>query len=789
MLERLARWCYRHRWRVLIFWIVALVGVSVISQRFGEDLDTDFTLPDSEAQRVFELLEERFPSFAGDQARIVFKAPKDISDPAIRQPMTRLFADIEAQDHVADVQSPYEPGIPAVSSDRRVAIAQVSFDVRGPDVPRELVLDIKDRVEQTNVPGVAIELGGQAVRFAEQEGPGNQESIGILAAVVILLVTFGSVIAMGLPIMTAIFGLGIGIALISLFAHFVDIPEFAPQLAAMIGLGVGIDYALFIVTRYRQALHAGRDPEESIVLALNTAGRAVIFAGITVVISLLGLFLIGLEFVRGLAIGASSGVFVTMIASITLLPSVLGFVGRTIDRLHVPFLHRDESDHRASFWFRWSRLVQRRPLPAVIAGSALLVVLAIPLFSIRLGFSDEGNDPTTSTTRRAYELVSEGFGPGFNGPLIAVARVDGPADRTALNGLSLDLRKVAGVQFVSPPRVNPQGNAAVMIVIPKSAPQSKETQDLVGRLRSQIPRLTGRDGPDVLIGGITAAFIDMSDYLERRLPYFIAAVVVLSFILLMFVFRSLLIPLKAAIVNMLGIGAAYGVVVAIFQWGWLKDVVGIERTGPIEPFLPMMLFAILFGLSMDYEVFLMSRIREEYLRVRKNDIAVADGLAATARVITAAAAIMVTVFLSFVLGDDRVVKLFGLGLAVAIFLDATLIRLVVVPSMMELLGDANWWLPRWLDRIIPRVSLDEAPPDLEPVLVAARSEIAEEIERTQPRPKPKPVAKRSRPKAAKPKAAKSTASNSKAKAKASKPKPKAKPKATAGVSRTRKPAR
>jgi RND superfamily putative drug exporter len=711
VLDTLARSCYKRRWLTLILWVVAGFGVFIVGQSAGADLNADFRLPESDSQRAFELLEERFPAQSGDTARIVFKAPQTVDDPAVRQPIEQLFGEIARIDHITEVQSPYLPGLPFVSPDRNVAFATVAFDVIGPDLPDEVIDEIRERVDDAQLPaGVQVELGGTVVRFSDQEQGGFQEGVGVLAAIVILLVAFGSVIAMGLPIMTAIFGLLIGIGGIGLFAHLVNIPEFAPQLAGMIGLGVGIDYALFIVTRYRQALHSGMDPEDAIALSITTAGRAVLFAGVTVVISLLGLFLIGLEFIQGLAIGASFTVLVIMIASVTLLPAVLGFAGHAIDRLRVPFLHRDESDHRDSFWFRWSRIVQRRPWPAAVAGSLILVVLAIPFFSIRLGFSDEGNDPETTSARRAYDLLAEGFGAGFNGPLILAAEIDSPDDTTTLATISSSIASIEGVAFVSPPRSSPGGDAAVMTVIPQSAPQDQQTQALVERLHSEIPRLVGADGPTVHVGGFTAAFVDMSDYLERRLPYFIGAVVVLSFLLLMVVFRSLLIPLKAAIVNMLGIGAAYGIVVAIFQWGWMKDVFGVERTGPIEPFLPMMLFAILFGLSMDYEVFLMSRIREEYLRSKRNDIAVADGLAATARVITAAAAIMVTLFLSFVVfGGDRTIKLFGLGLAVAIFLDATLIRMVVVPSLMELFGDANWWLPRWLDRIIPKVSIERVP--------------------------------------------------------------------------------
>ena len=614
----------------------------------------------------------------------------------------------------------------AAAGSRRTARSPsraIQLNVRGPDIDREQVLDLKARVDRASSGDLRAYLGGQVARFASQEDSfGPAEGIGFIAAAVILFLTFGSLIAMGLPLMTAIFGLGIGIALIGLLEHVADIPQFAPALAGMIGLGVGIDYALFIVTRYRQTLHGGASPEDAVAIALTTSGRAVLFAGITVIISLLGLFLIGLKFVQGLAIGASVTVAVVMLASVTLLPAMLGFCGKAIDRLHVPFLHRDESDHRASGWYRWSRVIQRRPLLPGIAGVAILVTLAIPLFSIELGFTDEGNDAPGTSTREAYDLLADGFGPGFNGPLILAAELDSPAQLTAFNRAIADLQSEPGVAAVRPGFPNRDRTAVLALVYPETSPQSIETRHLIDRLRLELPPGEPDGSPHILVGGITALFADFSEYLQGRLFVFIAAVLVLSFLLLMVVFRSLLIPLKAAIVNMLGIGAAYGVVVAVFQWGWLRDVVGVERTGPIEAFLPMMLFAILFGLSMDYEVFLMSRIREEYLRTKRNDVAVADGLAATAGVITAAAAIMVTVFLSFMLGDQREIKLFGMGLAVAIFLDATLIRMVVVPAFMELFGDANWWLPKWLDRILPRMSVEAAhvtaPVDVAPVAVA-----------------------------------------------------------------------
>jgi RND superfamily putative drug exporter len=489
------------------------------------------------------------------------------------------------------------------------------------------------------------------------------------------------------------------------------VPNFTPQLASMIGIGVGIDYALFIVTRYRSALEQGQEPKEAVVTAMTTAGRAVLFAGLVVVISFLGILLMGFNFVQGVAVGGAAAVFVTMLASITLLPAVLGFVGRNIDRLHIPHLRRRERTGHESGWYRWSRLIQRRPVIAFVAGLAVLVALSIPLFSIRLGVADAGNNPDTLSSRRAYDLLSEGFGPGFNGRLLLAAEVNSPADLEVLGALSQDLAATSGVATATPPIPSPEGNAAIITVFPTTAPQDEATDRLVDRLRNDvIPEATGGTDVRVLVGGLTAIFKDFSQQAGDRLPVLIIVVIGLSFLLLMAVFRSVLVPIKAAVMNVLSIGAAYGVIVAIFQWGWLRELFGVGKPGPIEAWVPMMLFTILFGLSMDYEIFLLSRIREDYLRTRDNATSVANGVAATGRVITAAAAIMVAVFLSFVIGFDiRQIKLFGLGLAVAVLIDASLVRMVLVPATMELLGDANWWFPRWLDRVVPRLAVEAEP--------------------------------------------------------------------------------
>jgi RND superfamily putative drug exporter len=485
------------------------------------------------------------------------------------------------------------------------------------------------------------------------------------------------------------------------------VPNFTAQVAAMIGIGVGIDYALFIVTRYRTALHSGKSPEAAVVESLSTAGRAVLFAGCTVVISLLGMFFMRLSFIAGLAIGASSAVVMTMLASLTLLPAVLGFAGKNIDRLGLPHRKRKDESAEHQFWYRWSRAIQHRPVPFAVGGFLVLMTLSIPVFSLQLGSSDPGNNPTSDTTRRAYDLLSAGFGPGFNGPLVLAAKTPSAAAGSAVQGLAGSLAKVEGIAFASPALPNASGDAAIIQVIPTTSPQDHKTVQLIDHLRRDVvPAAVGDTGAQVYVGGQTAVYADLSEVMSSRLPYFLGAVLILSFLLLMVVFRSLLVPLKAVVMNLLSIGAAYGTLVAIFQWGWAKDLVGVGRAGPIESWAPMMLFAIVFGLSMDYEVFLLSRMREEYDRTHDNAVAVADGLASTARVITAAAAIMVAVFGSFVLQDLRPIKLVGLGLSVAVLIDATVVRLVLVPATMELLGDRNWWFPGWLDRLVPRFRVE-----------------------------------------------------------------------------------
>jgi putative drug exporter of the RND superfamily len=709
MLKRLARTCYRRRWRVLAAWVVFLVAVSIFSSAAGGVFRNEFSLSGSESKQAQELLKERgFGDRAGFSGQIVFATDRGVEDPNVRQTMEQLFARIERTVPRTQVVSPYTPaGARQISDNRRIAYGEVNFADRSDAAFQDAADKVKAEAEAVKVSGLRLELGGQL--FGDQELPAS-EAIGIFAAIIVLLIAFGSVLAAGLPILTALFGIGTGIALVQLTANGLTMPDFTTQAVAMIGIGVGIDYALLIVTRYRQALSDGHQPESAVALAADTAGRSVVFAGTTVVIAVLGMLLINVPAVRGLAVGIALGVLMTMLAAVTLLPAVLGFVGRNVDKLGLPHKKRAEGEARESFWYRWSRVLQRRPWPPAITGVVILLVLAAPVLSMRLAFADAGNRPTSDTTRRAYDLLVDGFGPGFNGPMILAADTPGgQSDLPTLQRLSGELNKTPGVAFATQPQTNDAGNAAILQVFPKTSPQSEETAKLVDRLRDDvIPPVTSGTDIDVKVGGITAGATDYSNYTAERLPVFIGLVLLLSFLLLMVVFRSVLVPLKAVIMNLLSIGAAYGVIVAVFQWGWLKDLIGVAKAGPVEAWAPMMLFAIVFGLSMDYEVFLLSRMREEYDRTGNNATAVADGLAATARVITAAALIMILVFSAFVLGDDRAIKLFGFGLAIAVFLDATIVRLILVPATMELLGDWNWWIPKWLDRILPTVRVEPA---------------------------------------------------------------------------------
>ena len=634
------------------------------------------------------------------------------------------MASVEPLPWVQSVTSPFSAAGAhqiAQPSKGNIAFAQVQFTTDTADIPVPAIKTVITTAQAAAHEGFQVELGGTPISAAATAAPGPSEGIGITAAILIMLLAFGSVVAMGLPVMTALAGLGIGVGLLELLTHVLTVPNFSPEMAAMIGIGVGIDYALFIVTRYRQGIFEGRDPRHAVVTSLMTSGRSVLFAGSTVVISLFGLFLIGQAYMIGLATACIAAVLMVLIAALTLLPAMLGFAGNAIDKLHVPrLLQTGGPPPPNGFWYRWSRFVQRRAWVTGALAVLVLVVLALPLFSMRLAFTDAGNDPTNLTTRQAYDLLAQGFGPGFNGPLVIAAAMNGPAGGTAANVATVDhLQQAvtahhAGIAFVTPPEFNRGHTGAVIIVYPTTSPQSSQTEALVQTLRNEViaPVVRGTT-VDAQVGGQTAASIDAANFLGHRLFVVIGAVLILSFLLLMVVFRSLVLPLKAVIMNLFSVGAAYGVMVAVFQWGWAGRIIGIGETGPIDPWIPVALFVVLFGLSMDYEVFLLSRIREEWLRTHDNSLAVADGLAVTGRIITAAAAIMFCVFASFVIKDPlHVLKVFGLGLATAVLVDATIVRMMLVPSIMEILGPVNWWMPARMDRSLPTIGTEVVPTPL-----------------------------------------------------------------------------
>jgi putative drug exporter of the RND superfamily len=700
-LRRLVTWSYDHRRRVVVLWIAALVAASVLAGVAGGDTEADYTVPGSDSAEAVELLQERFPRFAGGTVDVVYTAEGGVTGPDTAARIDALARDIARVDHVLAA----EPG--PVSPDGSTGMVNVRFDEDAQRVPAESVERVMDLAGEAEGEGLRIELGGYPIEKVEQTEAGS-ESVGLLAALVILLVAFGSALAAGLPLVIAGFGLGVALGGVWLLANVVDVPDYGAQIATMIGLGVGIDYALFIVTRYRSALAEGREPHQAVELAGTTAGRAVVFAGSTVVISIFGLLLMGRSYLWGVALATSLAVTTVVFASITVLPALLGFAGRNIDRLRMPWFRHDVEGRPTLSW-RWSRMMQRRPLAAGLAALVVLLLLTAPATGLRFGMPDAGNGTDDLTSKRAYDLVSESYGPGANGPLLVAVDL-AYASPEAPDAIAANLADTPGVATVVPPVVNEAGDAAVISVIPTTGPQDQATEDLVHTLRDDVlpPTVEGA-GATASVGGTTASFIDDSEQTASRLPLFIGGVVVLSFLLLMSVFRSFPVALKAAIMNILSIGAAYGVMAVAADGGWLGGLVGIDSATPVPAWLPMIMFAVLFGLSMDYEVFLLSRVREEYVRTGDNRTAVADGLANTARVITAAAAIMVTVFGAFVLEDAVFLKLAGLGLATAVLVDATIVRMILVPSTMELLGDRNWWLPRWLDRLLPHVDVEGEP--------------------------------------------------------------------------------
>ncbi len=701
---KVADFCYRKRWLVVGAWVLLLVVVVGAGGMLPASNKANYQTPGAESSRAYELLGERFPARQGDSIKLVFAG--DIDAAGTRTTIDEVLAKAKAQRFVTGITSPFTPeGASQISADRKVAYAEVNWDRTFDKVLNEDLAYPKKFLDEVK-PGVKDGVEVQVTTLVAAQALGS-EAIGLVFAAFVLLLAFGSALAMGLPLVTALFGLFIGATLGGIASRAIETPDWAPIVAGMIGLGVGIDYSLFIITRYRQSLSTGLTPREAVITAMGTAGKAVLFAGFTVVISLVGMLTMGLGYLQGVAGSAVLAVLAMLAASLTLLPAILGFVGRNIDRLRVPFVGKESSQGDKAFWHRWSRVVQHRPWVAFLGGALVLLIITTPVLSLRFGFPDEGNNPKEETSRKAYDRLTSAFGAGFNGPLLLVADLKGNAEPDGLlNRITDGLKGAEGVAFVSPAIRNPAGDTAIINVFPKDKPQDKSTDELVKRLRRDVlPAAVGPDGTKVLVGGFTAISIDQSDYITRRLPLFIGAVVLLSFLLLTTVFRSPLVAVKAGIMNLLSIAAAYGVMAYAVSGSWLGELLNIPET-PIPAFVPMIMFAILFGLSMDYEVFLLSRIREEYLRSGDNAAAVADGLAKTARVITAAAAIMIFVFGVFIFDPNVFIKQIGLGLTAAVLVDATIVRMVLVPATMELLGDANWWMPGWLNKILPNVHIE-----------------------------------------------------------------------------------
>jgi putative drug exporter of the RND superfamily len=706
----MARWCFLRQAWVLVAWLALLVILGVAGRAAGSAYSNTLTLPGTGSTTALQLLEQAFPGHAGDQDSVVWRvSPGTVEAPAVRARITTMLARVAAAPSVASVISPYSAvGAGQVSRSGQIAYATVVFDAQAANLPVADVNRVISLAEAARAPGLQVELGGQAVETALRPSIGISAVIGLAAAAVVLFIAFGSLLAMLLPLIIAIAALVSGLMTVGLLSHAVSIPSIGPTVATLIGLGVGIDYALFVVTRHRSNIKAGMSPQDAAVGALNTSGRAVLFAGTTVCIAVLGMLVLNVTYVSGLGISSAITVLFTMAAAVTLLPALLGLLGmRVLSRRERRRLAADgpAEPGTAGWWARLAAFVQRHPARLATATAAVMLVLAIPVLSLRLGSSDAANDPSSYTTRHAYDLLAEGFGPGFNGPLQLVATTGTPAGAAALDRLAATLKTVPGVAAVSTPI--PGQGAALISVIPDSSPEAQATSDLISRLRTAvIPAAERGTTMRVYVGGVTAIFGDFATVIGHKLPLFIAAIIGLGFLLLLLAFRSLLVPATAAVMNLLAAGAAFGVVIAIFQFGWGLRILNLGQSGPVESFLPVLMLSVLFGLSMDYEVFLVSRIREEWAATGDNRQAVITGQATTGRVIIAAATIMICVFTAFILTGQQVIGEFGLGLAAAVLLDAFLLRTILVPALMHLSGRANWWLPSWLDRILPDLSIE-----------------------------------------------------------------------------------
>ncbi len=712
--KSLARFAVRRRWFVLILWIVLAIGINVLSVTVGTSYSNSFNLPGTNSVHALQLLQKGFPSQAGDTDQIVFSSASPLNTQATT--INATLDTIKTLPEVASVVSPFCassqttcPGSHQVSHSGLIAYATVTFTGQANQLSTSDVTHVETVASHLRSPQLAVNFGGNA--FANQNAPKGSpgEAAGLLLTAVILFFAFGSLAAMVLPLGVALFAIAIASAATSLLSHALSIAQFAPILGSLIGLGVGVDYALFIVTRTRQNLRAGMEVEDAIVNASNTSGRAVLFAGATVVVALLGMLTLGFGFLNGLGVAAALTVFITMAASLTLLPSLLAMFKLKILSKKERRQLVEEGPHAAEMsggWNKWARFVSRHPRRLSVLAILVGLLVAIPTLSINLGISDAGSDPAGSTTRIAYDTLARGFGPGFNGPLVVVGQIGSSADLATMNALDTSIKSLHDVAFVGPVVTNAAKTVALINVVPSSKPQSTQTSALIDQLRqSTIPAATTSSHTPIYVGGARAISDDFSHILNSKIPLFLAVIIILGGLLLMIAFRSILIPLVAALMNLLAVASSFGLVTAVFQWGWGASLIG-SGSGPIESYLPIIMIAILFGLSMDYQVFLVSRMHEDWVHHGDNERAIVAGQSTTGRVITAAALIMISVFFSFAFGGQRIIAEFGIGLGGAVLLDAFVIRTVLVPALMHFIGRANWWIPKSLDRVIPRVALE-----------------------------------------------------------------------------------
>ena len=703
-LYRLGRSAFRRRRWVAVAWLTVLAAALIGAFAWSEPTQDSFSIPGTQSQKAIDLLAQRFPqaSAGGATARVVFAAPdgKTLRDPAYREVIRAAVADLERAPQVASVDDPFTSG--AISEAGTIGFAEATYQVPGDDVSEAAHAALTRVVDRARAGGLNVEVGGDAMADEDEQGFG--EIIGVVVAAVVLVITFGSLIAAGLPLLTAILGIAIALGVISAVSGFVDLSSETPTLALMLGLAVAIDYALFIVSRYRHELAAGREPQEAAGRAVGTAGSAVVFAGLTVIIALAALSVVGIPFLTQMGLAAAFAVAVSAVIALTLLPALLGFAGRRIRGGGKAGLQtRDpEAGSRTTFGERWARLIARRPVAVLLLAVVGLGVVALPTLDMRLGLSDDSTASKDTTQGKAYDLLSEGFGPGFNGPLIVVVDARSGAPEAAKR-VAARIRDIDDVSAVTEPAFNQAGDTAILTVVPDSGPSTEETKDLVRAIRQQDGLVPGAA---IAVTGLTAINIDISAKLGDALLPYLAVVVGLAFVLLMLVFRSLLVPLKATVGFLLSIAATFGAVVAVFQKGWFAEALGVDQVGPITSFLPIILIGIVFGLAMDYQVFLVTRMREEYVRGIAPRQAVISGFGHGARVVTAAAIIMISVFSGFILAPDAIIKSIGFALGIAVLFDALIVRMTIVPAAMTLLGRSAWWLPRWLDKLLPDVDVE-----------------------------------------------------------------------------------